>query len=353
MTQPSVAMTARTIGIDLGDRESVYCALDAAGEIVEEGSVRNEPKALEEGFGSERPARIVIEASCQSQWMCRFLEGMGHEVVVANPRQVHLISKSTYKTDRNDARLLARLGRMDPELLRPVTTRSEKSAVIRALLTARSQLVATRTRLVNLIRSETKVAGSRIPKCSAESFHRQARPHLPAALRPALEPVLDVLAELQPRVRAYDKEVVRLSAEDYPETQVLRQVVGVGPLVALTYVVTIDNPSRFPRSRSLGCFLGLVPRSYQSGDRSPQLGISKAGDGDLRRLLVGSAAYVLRKSSPACDLKRYGTRVARGGSARDRARARVAVARKLAVLLHRLWVTGEVYDPDYAAKQAA
>ncbi len=353
MTQPSTAMPTRTIGIDLGDRESAYCVLNEAGEIIEQGSVRNEHGALEERFESGHSARIVIEASGQSQWICRCLEGLGHEVIVANPRQVLLISKSVRKSDRNDAQLLARLGRMDPELLRPVTIRSVESAVVRALLRARSQLVMTRTRLVNMIRCESKVTGSRIPKCSAESFHRQARPHLPAALRSALEPVLDVLAELQLRVRAYDKQIEKLSAEEYPETQVLRQVKGVGPLVALTYVVTIDDPHRFPRSRALGSFLGLAPRSFQSGDRDPQLRISKAGDPEMRRLLVGAATYMLRKSSPACDLKRYGTRVARGGSKRDRARARVAVARKLAVLLHRLWLTGEVYDPDYAAKQAA
>ena len=352
MAQFSTAVPTRTIGIDLGDIESAYCVLDGTGEIIEQGSVRNERQALEARVGVGSPARVVIEASCQSQWMSRFLTSLGHEVIVANPRQVHLISKSDRKSDRNDARLLARLGRMDPELLRPVSTRSEKSATIRALLRARSQLVATRTRLVNMVRAETKVTGNRIPKCSAESFHRQARPHLPTPIRTALEPVLDVLAELQLRIVAYDKEIVRLSAEEYPEAQVLRQVMGVGPLVALSYVVTIDDPHRFSRSRSLGSFLGLVPRSFQSGDRNPQLRISKAGDGELRRLLVGAAAYVLRKSSPDCDLKRYGTRVARGESPRDRARARVAVARKLAVLLHRLWLTGEVYDPNYAAKHA-
>ncbi|MCP4036623.1 MAG: IS110 family transposase [bacterium] len=353
MTQHSTAMPTRTIGIDLGDRESAYCVLNEAGEIIEQDSLRNERTALEERFGSDLQARIVIEASGQSQWICRCLEGLGHEVIVANPRQVQLISKSVRKTDRNDAQLLARLGRMDPELLRPVTTRSEESAAVRALLRARCQLVATRTRLVDMVRGETKVTGSRIPTCSAESFHRQARAHLPPALRSALEPLLEVLAELQLRVRAYDKQIDVLSAKDYPETQVLRQVAGVGPLVALTYVVTIDDPRRFRRSRALGSFLGLAPRSFQSGERDSQLRISEAGDPEMRRLLVGAASYVLRKASPDCDLKRYGMRIARGGSKRDRARARVAVARKLAVLLHRLWLTGEVYDPDYTAKRAA
>ena len=353
MTQPNNPVPARTIGIDLGDRESTYCVLDQDGKVLEEGFVLMDRLSFKREFGDRPRARVVLEASGQSQWVARHLEELGHEVIVANPRQVHLISKSDRKSDRNDALILARVGRADPELLRPVSTRSESSAVVRALLNARSQLVGTRTRLVNLVRFEAKVVGSRIPKCSAESFHNRARPHLPETLRETLEPLLDVLAEIQVRIRAYDREVLRLCSKEYPETRVLRQVRGVGALVALTYVATLDDPRRFVRSRSVGAYLGLVPRSYQSGDRDPQLRISKAGDGELRRLLVGAAAYAMRKASPDCDLKRYGLRVAGGNSKRARARARVAVARKLAVLLHRLWRNGEVYDPNYTAKRAA
>ncbi len=220
-------------------------------------------------------------------------------------------------------------------------------------MSARSQLVMTRTRLINLVRFEAKVVGRPICRCSPEIFHRRARTELTDTLRSALEPLLDVLAEIQERIRSYDREVSRLCLQEYPETRVLRQVQGVGALVALTFVATIDDPSRFTRSRSVGAYAGLTPRSYQSGDRDPQLRISKAGDGELRRLLVGAAAYVMRKSSPDCDLKRHGLRIARGNSKRDRARARVAVARKLAVLLHRLWIHGEVYDPGHAQKPAA
>lgn len=353
MTEPISPMPVRTLGIDLGDCEATYSVLAQDGNVLEEGSVRMDSQALEDRFSTAPVSRAVIEASSQSQWVARLLAGLGHEVIVANPRQVHLISKSERKSDRNDALLLARLGRVDPELLRPTTTRSEKSATVRALLSARDQLVKTRTRLINLVRFEVKTVGSRIAKCNPDSFHRRARPQLPDTLRIALEPLLDVLAETQVRVRAYDREVLRLCSKEYPETSLLRQVSGVGPLVALTFVATLDNPKRFTRSRSVGAFVGLVPRSYQSGDRDPQLRISKAGDCELRRLLVGAAAYVMRRPSPDCDLKRYGLRIAGGNSKRARARARVAVARKLAVLLHRLWINGEVYDPDYAAKRAA
>lgn len=353
MNQPSRTVPARTIGIDLGDRESTYCVLDTDGRTLEQGSVGMDRLAFEKQFGGGEVGRAVLEASGQSQWVAPYLRELGYEVIVGNPRQVHLISKNERRSDRNDALLLARLGRVDPELLRPTTTRSEKSAAVRALLRSRNQLVVSRTRLVNLVRFEAKVVGSRIPACSAESFHGRARPQLPGTLRGALEPLLDVLSEIQVRIRAYDQEVLRLCSKEYPETAVLRQVKGVGPLVALTYVATLDDPRRFERSRSVGAYVGLVPRSYQSGERAPQLRISKSGDGELRRLLVGAAAYVMRKASPDCDLKRYGLRVAGGNSKRDRARARVAVARKLAVLLHRLWMNGEVYDPDYATSAAA
>jgi transposase len=353
MPQATSPVPDVTIGIDLGDRESAYCVLDSYGEVVDQGTVLNDRLSFARLFGTGLKGRAVLEASCQSQWVARCLDGLGHEVIVANPRNVHLISKSDRKNDRNDAMLLARLGRVDPELLGRVSVRSEESAVVRAMLGARARLVEARTSLVNLIRADTKMTGSRIPKCSAESFYHRARPHLPERLRAVLGPLLEVLEQIQQRINAYDKEVERLCGQVYPETKLLRQVTGVGPLIALTYVVAIDDPLRFKDSRTLGAYLGLTPRSYQSGESDPQLRITKAGDGDVRRLLVGAAAYLMRKCSPPCDLKRFGMRIAHGGSPRDRRRAHVAVARKLAVLLHRLWITGEVYDPDYASKRVA
>jgi transposase len=168
-----------------------------------------------------------------------------------------------------------------------------------------------------------------------------------------VEPLLEVLDEIQKRICVYDKEIDRLCEEEHPATKLLRQVTGIGPVIALTYVATIEDPSRFLRSRVLGAYLGLTPRTYQSGERDPQLRISKRGDNGLRHLLVSGATYVMRRTSPDCDLKRYGKRLAKGGSPRDRARARVAVARKLAVLLHRLWITGEVYRPIRESTPAA
>lgn len=353
MDQHTSEIPTRTLGIDLGDKTSTYCLIDAEGRVVEEGVVETVREALVGRFQGHAPARVVIEASPQCHWVANVLEASGHEVVVANPRHLRMISQSERKCDRNDARLLARIGRVDVKLLHPVTRRNQASFLVRALLSARTQLVGTRTRLINFVRFECKVVGARIPKCEPPCFHRRARTLIPDCLSATLLPLLDVLNDLNERIRGYDKQVLQLCRKEHPATGALRQVPGVGPLISLMYVATIEDPKRFRDSRAIGAYLGLVPRSYQSGDSNPQLRISKAGDGELRHLLVSAASYIMRRASPDCDLKRFGERLARSGSSRDRGRARVAVARKLAALLHRLWLTGEVYDPLYMAKRAS
>jgi transposase len=266
-------------------------------------------------------------------------------VIVANPRQLSLISKSARKTDRNDARTLARLGRVDPRLLSPIYLRDEKSLAARALLGARKQLVETRTRLIAQVRAECKVHGVRLASASSAYFARKHRSAIPAILHDALLPLMDVLEALNERIDHYDERIEDLCKRQYPETRVLRQVRGVGAQVALAFVTSIVDPRRFRDSRNVGAYVGLVPRSFQSGTSDPNLRISKQGDGQLRTLLVNAATHILRRSSPDSSLKRFGRRIASRGNPRDKARARIAVARKVAVLLHRLWLTGEVYEP--------
>ena len=146
-------------------------------------------------------------------------------------------------------------------------------------------------------------------------------------------------------IQVYDERIEKLGREKYGHTELLRQVKGVGPLTSLAYVLTLENPDRFAKSRDVGPYLGLVPKQEESGDSQPQLGISKAGDVMLRRLLVGSAHYILGPFGPDTDLRRYGLRLCERGGKNAKKRAAVAVARKLAVLLHRLWISGEVYEP--------
>ena len=249
------------------------------------------------------------------------------------------------KDDRVDAEYLARVGRLDPALLKPITHRGEAAQADLAVLSSRDVLVRTRTLLINHTRGVVKAMGGRLPRCSAESFARRVGPHVPPALRPALAPVLAQLQQLTAAIRGVDREVERRCAEQYPATAQLRQVSGVGPVTALAYVLVLEDPRRFARSRAVGAYLGLRPRRSQSGERDPQLGITKGGNPFLRRLLVQGAQYILGPRGPDCDLRRHGERIAARGGKNAKKRAVIAVARKLAVLLHHLWISGAVYEP--------
>ena len=260
--------------------------------MIEEGKLRTTPEALRRRFSSEqRPLRIAIEAGTHSPWVSRVLEECGHEVLVANPRKTRLIYTNKRKTDEIDAENLARLARVDPKLLYPLKHRGEDSQAHLPITRSREALVSTRTQLVNHVRGAVKSFGGRLPKCPARSFHNKVVEHIPEALRPALDPVLETIGSLTQRIRGYERQLEMICEEHYPETDLLRQVEGVGALTALTFVLTLEDPYRFEKSRSVGAYLGLVPARDQSGDRDPQKHISKEGDERLRKLLVGSAHY--------------------------------------------------------------
>jgi transposase len=222
------------------------------------------------------------------------------------------------------------------------------------MIRSRQALIGSRTQLVNHVRGAVKSFGARLPKCPARSFHKRASEHIPEALLPALEPILEQIGSLTERIRDYERQLETISKEHYPhETGLLRQVEGIGPLTALTFVLTLEDPYRFERSRSVGAYLGLVPATDRSGDRDPQKRISREGDEMLRKLLVGSAHYILGPFGSDSDLRRHGEKIASRGGKNAKKRAVVAVARKLAVLLHRLWVTAEIYDPLHDAHRRA
>jgi transposase len=339
-----------TAGLDLGDKHSYLCLIDQeSGTVMEEGRLRTTPEALRRRFASEQPLRIAIETGTHSPWVSRLLEEYAHEVLVANARKLRLIYANKRKTDEVDAENLARLARVDPKLLYPLKHRGEEGQAHLAIIRSREALVGTRTQLVNHVRGAVKSFGARLPKCPARSFHKRAAEHIPEALLAAIEPILEQIGSLTERIRQYDRKLETISKEHYPETQLLRQVEGIGMLTALTFVLTLEDPYRFEKSRSVGAYLGLVPTTDQSGERDPQKRISKEGDQMLRKLLVGSAHYVLGPFGSDSDLRRHGEKIAARGGKNAKKRAVVAVARKLSVLLHRLWVSGEVYDPLYNA----
>jgi transposase len=333
-----------TAGLDLSDSFTQCCIIDADGTVIEEGRVRTTTSALQRRFSVLPPSRVVLEAGTHSPWVSRLLTQLGHEVIVANVRQVALIGRNDRKDDRSDAERLARLGRVDPRLLAPIRHRGPEAQQALAVLRSRDALVRSRTLLINHVRGAVKAWGVQLPRSTAPAFHHRAADHIPEPLRAALQPLLEVIGQLSAQIARADAEVEAL-CQRYPETAALRQVTGVGALTALAYILTIEDPARFSRSRDVGPYLGLVPRRRDSGGQSSQLGISKAGDVYLRRLLVSCAHYVLGPFGPDCDLRRWGQRHSSGGAKNATKRAVVAVARKLAVLLHALWVSGTVYEP--------
>src|ERR687897_71917 len=323
-----------TAGLDIGDKYSYLCLIDTdSGEVIEEGRLRTTPKALRRRFASEQsPMRIAIEAGTHSPWVSRVLEReCGHEVLVANPRKRRLIYSNKRKTDEIDAENLARLAHLDPKLLYPLKHRGEDSQAHLAIIRSREALVGSRTQLVNHVRGAVKSFGSTLPKCPARSFHKNAAEHIPEALWPAVGPILEQIGSLTERIRDYERQLERISKERYPETDLLRQVEGVGTLTALTLMLTLEDPYRFAKSRSVGAYLGLVPARDQSGDRDPrEKRISKEGDEMLRKLLVGSAHYILGPFGSDSDLRRHREKIASRGSKNSKKRAAVAVARELA-----------------------
>src|SRR5271170_465283 len=334
-----------TIGVDLGDRWSFYCVLDEAGKIILEQKVATTPEAMKQTFGKIPRSLIALETGTHSPWASRLLTELRHEVLVAHAQKVELITKSNRKDDRHDARTLARLARIDPALLGPVRHRSAKAQIHLTVIRARAELVSARTALVNAARGLVKSYGQRLPQCGTQQVNRELAVGLNTELREVLEPLLTEIESLNERIPEYDERMEKIAQEVYPEVSLLKQVKGVGTQIALTYVLTIEDPYRFEKSREVGCFLGLKPGRRNSGKSEPQKKISKEGDRYLRTMMVQGAHYILGPFGEDSDLRRWGLKLAERGGKNAKKRAVVAVARKLAVLLHRLWVSGEVYEP--------
>jgi transposase len=334
-----------TVGVDLGDQWSNYCVLGLEGETLAEGQLRTTQQDFAEFFQSMAAARVVMEVGTHSAWGRDVVAGCGHEVLVANPRQMEGPKRRKRKNDRIDARKLARVGRVDPQSLCAVEHRSVEVRQDLVAVRARDAVVAVRRDVINTTRGLVKAMGARLPKCSSQSFSKKVEGSLPTEVHEVLLPLVRLVETLSNCIKAYDERIEKLATEKYPHTELLRQVKGVGALTALAYVLTLEDPKRFAKSRDVGSYLGLVPKQEDSGDRQPQLRITKMGDMMLRRLLVGSAHYILGPFGPDTDLRRYGLRLCEPGGKNAKKRAVVAVARKLAVLLHRLWVSKEVYEP--------
>ena len=333
------------IGIDLGDKKSDICVLDEQGELDDQFRLRMNAQELQTYFGSLARSRVAIEAGAQSRWVAEVIERCGHQVYVSNTRQVPYIHQSDAKNDPGDAYKLAELVRFQPRLLHPIQHRSQEAQADLSWIRAREVLVGSRTQIINAIRGMSKAFGERLQKCSTTSFTGKRGDQIPAPIRSAVAPLLETIDHLNEQISYYDQMIEQVARTRYPRHRLLDQVQGVGVHTALAYMLTIGDPERFDKSRAVGSFLGLRPKQKDSGERKPQMGITKAGDEYLRKTLVNCAHYILGPHGADSDLRRFGLRICERGGKNAKKRAVVAVARKLAVLLHRLWISGEVYEP--------
>jgi len=344
-----------TIGMDLGDKFHMAVVFDSDGNELKIAKVTNTKIGVSKFFKPYRSAQVAIEASTHSPWISRLLNEMGLTVYVGNPRKLRCIWDSIDKSDAKDARMLGMVCRLEPRLLHPIHHRSSQAQADLTTIKSRDMLVKSRTQLINHVRGIVKANGDRLPKCSTASFANRCSPLISIELCSALTPLFEILTQLNKQIKELEKEIERLSIERYPETKYLRQVPGVGPITALSYVLHIEDRAIFTKSRQIGPFLGLTPRRDQSGEMDKQLSITKAGNKHLRHLLVGCAQYIMGPFGPESNLRLHGLAIAARGGKNAKKRAAVAVARKLAVLLHRLWITEKKYQPFYSIhnKQAA
>lgn len=345
MSDKTLSDGVAAIGIDQSDRTGHFYAIDGEGKKIAEGTIALRTPDLEKWARAIVATVMVIEAGTHSPWVSRLLARCGHEVIVANPVKVALISKNDRKNDAVDAELLARLGRADRKLLFPIQHRGEQAQIDLQMIRTREIVVEVRTKLIGHVRGAIKSFGERLPKCSTEAFVNTTRKLVPEPVRGAIDPIFDQIDQLTKTIDGYDRRVKQLVQERYAEADRTMQIKGVGALTALAFVLVLEDAARFASSRSVGAYLGLTSKKDQSGDSDPQRGITKAGDRLLRRLLIQSAHYIQGPFGEDSDLRRHGAKLAERGGKRAKKRATIAVARKLSVLMHRLWVTGDKYEP--------
>lgn len=335
--------TTETMGCDLGDKETTTCAVSAEGKVTHRGEVKTDRESMTRWFRNRPKAHVVMEVGTHSAWISGVARAAGHRVTVINPHEFKMISDSRRKSDKDDAELLARAARADLGLLRPVEHRKEQTRIDLTLLRTRDLMVRERTKLISHIRGTLKSFGVKPGKCTAEVFHERVAPLLPPALKKALEPVINHLAQLGQTLKALDESVEETATKHAKAVELLKSVPRVGTLTALAFCLVVENPKRFKKSRDVGAYLGLAPGRRQSGDSDVQLGITKAGDSLMRRLLVQCAHQLMFKNAPDSSLKQWGVAKAKNGGKNGKKKMAVALARKLSVVLHRVWVTGKPF----------
>ena len=328
-------------GIDLASKASALCIMDAQGEIIEEYEIPTDEDGIRARMGKTPTLRCVIEASPLAEWMARQVECYGHEARIIDPRRAKAVLCTKKKTDRINARDLAQMGRTG--WYTEVHRKSAPARLLRTYLGAHAGLKETAKAQNARVRGLLRAHGIKVGKVSDKEFAGRIQELVKVRaprLTAIVEPLLRVWRQAVDEAQAM-KKIIAAMAKAEPLCQLLMSAPGVGPLTASAYVATIDDPHRFRRSEQVGAYVGIVPRIYQSGDTAYLGRITKEGDRLLRWLLVEAAHCLLTHTKKDCTLKRWGLQLqARKGAGK----AKVAVARKLAVILHRMWITGEKFD---------
>ena len=344
------------------EQEKIYFGLDISQKNIEIfalkgekgvpfGKILNNQKSLNDFFDKvpfpSKTITVVLETGTHSAWISHCLEQRGYEVIVAHARDLAFIYKGDKKSDRIDAEKLARVARADKKLLHPVRLMSKTRQEALLAIKARDLLMKERTCIVNAIRGFVRSLGIDDAEYSIETISKMYSV-LPKEIRQNLRGLFSVLTAINNNISSYDKRLKKI-AEEYPETKILQQVKGVGPIIALSFALIISDPDRFS-SKECASYLGLVPKRDQSGETDKQLGITKSGNKLLRRLLVQGAQYIMGPFGEDCDLRDFGNRIAQRGGRIAKKKATIAVARKLAITMLALWRNPDVkYDPHFKA----
>ena len=330
-----------TIGADVSDRTTKICVMTKAegGErrIVVETTCATTKAGFEEALSKfDRSWPVVFETGTHCRWMDRLFKEMGFKTIVGNPGKIPSITKSNTKNDRNDARELARLAIADPAMLHPVFLRDEVYQQMLRFQHARNMLISQRTQTINQIRGFAKSMGHRIECSSTEKFHELSKADWPRELEECAWPLMGVLKTVNLKIKAYDRLIERLAErpEFKPMVERVREVYGVGAIGSTVFVAAIGGrPDRFDHARDVGPYLGMTPKQDQSGDDDKQLHITHAGADIVRATLVECAGVVMMSNAKDTDLKLKGLRIAMHGGGIAKKKAKVAVARALAVTM--------------------
>lgn len=342
------------LGVDLGDKKHFVCVTDKDGTILKEFSITNDRPALRELCQEFPKGSVALEVGTHSPWISRFLAAEGMEVTVANARKLRAIYQNDRKCDELDARMLAKLLRVDRDLLSPIEHGTEQAQKDLVAIKIRDSLVRQRVHIIATVRGVIKSLGLRIPSTSTESFHLKAESFLTEhpEYESAITPALRSIKSLTEQIRVYEKQIQKAAKDHHPQAIRLQQIPSIGPITSMAFVLSIGDPKRFEDPRDIGAYLGLVPRRDQSGGTDKQLPISKAGNRYLRCLLVQCAQYLLGHFGPECALREQGLLLAARGGKAAKKKAVIAIARKLAVMMMAMWQKGTDYKPFPEGKKS-